>query len=419
MDIARPPEVLERRRRRRIAIGAGVSLLVLATTVGLARLRPAAPTVEAGTLWIDTVKRGTIYRQVHGTGVLVPDDIRWITALTDGRVERVPIRPGTAVTADTVLLELSNPQAEQAALTAELDLKAAKAQYEVLKADLEKDVLAQRATAAVVDADAAQALMDAEANDAMAKEGLISAIIAKQMRLKADLNTARQKLEHSRLTNTEQSVSARLEVQRAEVERRQTMATLRRNEALGLKVRAGMAGVLQEVAVDVGQRISPGTNLARVADPTRLRAQVQIPETQVKDVAVSQPAEIDTRNGVAHGHVVRIDPAAKNGTVVVDVVFDEELPRGVARPDMTVDGTIQLERLDNVLYVGRPAFGQEKSKASLFRVTGDGASASLAPVELGRASVNTIEIVHGLNVGDRVVLSDMSQWDGYDRVRLK
>jgi HlyD family secretion protein len=323
------------------------------------------------------------------------------------------------VTADTVLLELSNPQAEQAALTAELDLKAAKAQYEVLKADLEKDLLAQRAAAAVVDADAAQALMDAEANDAMAKEGLISAIIAKQTRLKADLNTARQKLEHSRLTNTEQSVAARLEVQRAEVERRQTMATLRRNEALGLKVRAGMAGVLQEVAVDVGQRISPGTNLARVADPTRLRAQVQIPETQVKDVAVSQPAEIDTRNGVAHGHVVRIDPAAKNGTVVVDVVFDEELPRNVARPDMTVDGTIQLERLDNVLYVGRPAFGQEKSKASLFRVAGDGASASLAPVELGRASVNTIEIVHGLNVGDRVVLSDMSQWDGYDRVRLK
>src|SRR5262245_25453864 len=319
MDIARPPEVLERRRKRRIAIGAGVSLLVLATTVALARLKPAAPTVEAGTLWIDTVKRGTIYRQVHGTGVLVPDDIRWITALTDGRVERVPSRPGTTVTPDTVLLELSNPQTEQAALQADLDLKAAKAQYDVLKADLEKDLLAQRAAAAVVDADAAQSLMDAEANDAMAKEGLISAIIAKQTRLKADLNAERKKLEHSRLANTEQSFAARLEVQRAEVERRQTMAMLRRNEALGLKVRAGMAGVLQEVPVDVGQRINTGTNLARVADPSRLRAQVQIPETQIKDVAVSQPAEIDTRTGIIHGHVIRMDPAAKNGTVIVDI----------------------------------------------------------------------------------------------------
>src|SRR5262245_38662207 len=418
MDIARPPEVLQRRRRRRIAVGVAISLGVIGATVALARLKPAAPTVDGGTLWIDTVKRGTIFRQVRGTGVLVPDDIRWITALTEGRVERVPARPGTVVEPDTVLLELSNPQTDQTALTADLDLKAARAQYEVLKADLERDLLAQRAAAATVDADAAQAIMDADANDAMAKEGLISAIIAKQTRLKADLNTARQKLEHSRLANSEQSVAARLEVQRAEVERRQTMATLRRNEDLGLKVRTGMAGVLQEVPVDVGQRIGPGTNLARVADPSRLRAQLQIAETQVKDVAVSQLAEIDTRSGIAKGHVVRIDPAAKNGTVTVDVVLDEELPRG-SRPDMTVDGTIQLERMENILYVGRPAVGQEQAKTSLFKLTADGANANLTPVELGRSSVNTIEILRGLNVGDRVVLSDMSQWDGYERVRLR
>ncbi len=418
MDIARPPEVLQRKRRRRFVIGAGVILLVAATSVALARLKPAAPTVEGGGLWIDTVKRGTMVRQVRGTGVLVPDDIRWITALTDGRVERLLVRPGATVQPDTVILELSNPQTEQAALTADLDLKSAKAQYEVLKADLEKDLLAQRAAAAGVDADAAQAAMEAEANDALAKEGLISAIVAKQARLKAQTAAERAKMEHARLVNSQQSLAVRLEVQRAEVDRRETMATLRRNEALGLKVRAGVAGVLQEVPVEEGQSIGPGTNLARVADPTRLRAQVQVAETQVKDVAISQKAEIDTRNGVAQGHVVRIDPAAKNGTVTVDIVFDEALPRG-SRPDMSVDGTIELERLDDILYVGRPAFGQEQAKTNLFKLSPDGSAAALTQVELGRSSVNTIEVKRGLNVGDRVVLSDMSQWDGYDRIRLR
>jgi HlyD family secretion protein len=260
--------------------------------------------------------------------------------------------------------------------------------------------------------------MDAEANDSLAKAGLISKIVAKQSRMKADVGEQRRVMEHARLTNSEESFNARLAVQRAEVDRRQTLATLRRDEALGLKVRAGVAGVVQEVPVDAGQRIGPGTNLARVANPSRLRAQLQIAETQIKDVAVMQPAEIDTRNGIVHGHVARIDPAAKNGTVTVDVTLDEALPQG-AKPDMSVDGTIQLERLDNVLYVGRPAFGQEKSKASLFRIGADGSTATLTPVELGRASVNVIEVVRGLNVGDRVILSDMSQWDGNDRIRLK
>jgi HlyD family secretion protein len=417
MDVARPPEVAQRRKRRRIIIGVAVLLLVAVTTVALARLKPAAPTVEGGTLWIEAVKRGTMLRQVRGVGVLVPDEIRWITALTDGRVERVLARPGTTVTVDTILLELSNPQTEQAAMTADLDLRSAKAQYDVVKADLEKDLLAQRSSAAGVAADASQAAMDAEANEALAKLGLISAIVARQGRLRADTAAARLKMEEARLANSEKSLAARLDVQRAEVERRQTMATLRRNEALGLKIRAGVNGMLQEVPVEAGQRIGPGTNLARVADPARLRAQIQVAETQVKDVVFGQKADVDTRNGIIRGHVVRIDPAARNGTVTVDIVLDETLPRG-ARPDMSVDGTIELERLDNVLYVGKPAFGQEHAKVGLFKLSTDRTSAALTAVELGRGSVNAIEVIRGLKAGDCVVLSDMSTWDGYDRLRL-
>jgi HlyD family secretion protein len=417
MDVTRPPEVAQRRKRRRIMVGGIVLLFVILTTVALGRLKPAAPTVDGGTLWIDAVKRGTMLRQVRGVGVLIPDEIRWVTALTDGRIERVLVQPGTTVASDTILLELSNPQTEQAAMTAELDYTAARAQYDVAKADLERDLLAQRSAAATVAAEAAQTTMDAEAADLLAEKGLISSIVAKQTRLRADTSASRLMMEQARLANSEKSLAARLEVQQAEVQRRRTMATLRRNEALGLKIRAGVPGVLQQVPVDVGQRIGPGTNLARVADPARLRAQLQIAETQVKDIAIGQKADVDTRTGVVRGHVVRIDPAAKNGTVTVDVVLDEALPKG-ARPDMSVDGTIELERLDNILYVGRPAFGQEQAKVSLFKLSQDRTSAALTPVELGRTSVNTIEVVRGLNVGDCVVLSDMSTWDGHDRVRL-
>ena len=417
MDIARPPEVAEQRKRRRIIFGAAGALVIVITTVVLARLQPAAPTVESGGLWIDAVKRGTIYRQVRGNGILVPDEIRWITALTDGSVERILILPGTPVEADTVLLELSNPQTEQAALTADLDLKTALAQYEVLKADLARDLLAQRAAAATVTADAAQAAMDATADEAMAKNGFIPSIQLQRTQLKATTAAERKRMEDERLANTEKTLSVRLEVQQAEVQRRQTVAALRRSEATGLKIRAGFTGVLQEVPVQVGQRIGPGTNLARVVDPTRLKAQLQVAETQVKDVVIGQKAEVDTRNGVTKGKVARIDPAARNGTVTVDVRLEEALPRG-ARPDMSVDGIIELERLDNILYVGRPAFGQEQGKTSLFRLSPDRSGATLTAVELGRSSVNTIEIIRGLNVGDCVVLSDMSQWDGYDRLRL-
>ena len=267
--------------------------------------------------------------------------------------------PGTAVEADTVLVELSNPQTQQAAMTADLDLRTAKDNYEVLKADLDRDLLAQRALAAGVTADAAQAAMNADADEQMAKQGLISAIQLRRSKLLAETAAARQKMEEQRLANSERTLAVKLSVQQSEVKRRETMAALRRAEATGLKIRSGVAGVLQEVPVQVGQRIGPGTNLARVVDPTRLKAQLQIAETQVKDVVIGQKADIDTRNGFIEGRVVRIDPAARNGTVTVDVALDEALPRG-ARPDMSVDGTIELERLDNVMYVGRPAFGQEQ-----------------------------------------------------------
>lgn len=417
MDVARPPEVAQQRKRRRLIVGAAVVLLIAVTTVALARLKPAAPTVEGGTLWIDSVKRGTMLRQVRGNGLLVPDEIRWITALTDGRVERVLVQPGTAVDVDTVLLELSNPQTEQAAMTADLDLKTAMAQYEVLKADLARDLLAQRAAAATVDADAAHAAMDATADEAMAKNGFIPAIQLQRTKLRAETAAARKKMEADRLANTERTLAIKLEVQQGEVERRRTMAALRRSEATGLRIRAGVAGVLQEVPVQVGQRIGPGTNLARVVDPTRLKAQLQITETQVKDVVIGQKADVDTRNGITPGRVTRIDPAARNGTVTVDVALEGALPRG-ARPDMTVDGTIELERLDNIMYVGRPAFGQEQAKVSLYRLSADRETATFIPVELGRSSVNTIEVIRGLNVGDCVVLSDMSAWDGHDRLRI-
>ncbi len=417
MDVARPPEVAQRKKRNRIIAGVAAALLILITTVALARLKPAAPTVEAGGLWIEPVKRGTMLRNVRGTGVLVPDEIRWVTALTDGTVERVVVLPGSAVEADTVLVELSNPQTQQAAMMADLDLRTAKDNYEVLKADLERDLLAQRAAAAGVAADAAQAAMNADADEQMAKNGFISAIQLRRSRLLAETAVARQKMEEQRLANSERTLAVKLSVQQSEVRRRETMAALRRSEATGLKIRAGVAGVLQEVPVQVGQRIGPGTNLARVVDPTRLKAQLQVAETQIKDVAIGQKAEVDTRNGITRGRVVRIDPAARNGTVTVDVALDEALPRG-ARPDMSVDGTIELERLDNVLFVGRPAFGQEKTKMSLFKLSPDRATAALTPVELGRSSVNTIEVVRGLNVGDCVVLTDMSQWADYGRLNL-
>jgi HlyD family secretion protein len=418
MDVQRSPSVARNRKIRRILYGAAVLLGVLVVTLGLSRLKPAAPTVERATVWVDTVKRGSMLRQVRGLGTLVPEEIRWIPATTEGRVERIVVKPGTTVTPDTVILELSNPQLEQEAQDAELQLKAAEAEFANLKVQLQNELLSQQAAAATVQADYSQAKLQAEVNEELAKQQLVSDLINKQSKVKAEELKTRYEIEMKRLASNSESAQARLAVQQARVDQLRALAHLRKSQLSALRVRGGVSGVLQQVPVDVGQRVTSATNLARVADPNRLKAELKIAETQAKDVQIGQKASVDTRNGVVEGHVVRIDPAVQNGTVTVDVIMDGELPKG-ARPDLSVDGTIELERLNDVLYVGRPAFGQEQNQVGLFKLVDGGAGAVRTPVKLGRSSVNTIEILSGLQVGDQVILSDMSAWDAFDRIRLR
>jgi len=418
MDVARPPEVARQRRRRQILLAVAVLLAVVATTVVLARLEPAAPAVDAAPLWTDTVQRGTLLRQVRGPGVLVPDDTRWIPARTEGRVERILVQPGATVATDTILIELSNPQLAQQAEAARLALRASEAALQSLAADLDQDLLTQRVRAAELESQLARAVMDVEVDESLVSKGLLDDLTVRRDKLTAETLATQLSLEQERLESSRSSMTARLAVQQAEVDQRRSSARLLLEQVEALRVPASVAGVLQQVPVEVGQQVGPGTNLARVADPTRLKAEIRIAETQVEDVEVGQLTEIDTRNGIVRGHVTRIDPASENGTVTVDVVPDEALPRG-ARPDMNVEGTIELERLDDVLYVGRPAFGQEEASTTLFRVDPDGRGAHRTIVRFGRSSVTSIEVVEGLAAGDRVVLSDMSAWDEYDRVRLR
>ncbi len=417
MDIARPSNARRKRTRRLLYAGAGLGAVVL-VTLGLSRLKPAAPGVDRAVVWVDTVKRGPMVRQVRGLGTLVPEDIRWIPATTDGRVERILIRPGPAVKADTVILELSNPQVEQALQDAELKLKASEASLANLRVQVENDFLQQRATAAGIAADYNKAKMQYEMNEALAKDQLVSALILRQSQVDADQLAERNEIAQKQLASASESMKARLAVQQSDVDQARAMMLLRRQQADALKVRAGFDGVLQLVPVEVGQQVAPGTNLARVADPSRLKAELKIAETQAKDIQIGQSASIDTRNGVVDGKVVRIDPSVQNGTVTVDVGMDGPLPKG-SRPDLSVDGTIELERLNDVLFVGRPAFGQEQSTVGLFRLDADGSGAGRVQVKLGRSSVNTVEVLSGLKAGDQVILSDMSAWDQYDRIRLK
>lgn len=417
VDIQRDPSILRRRKIRQWALaGAGLVVIIL-VTVGVSRLRPAAPTVDRATVWIDTVKRGSMVRQVRGSGTLVPELIRWIPATSNGKVERILIRPGAQVKPDTVILELSNPTLEQAVLEARLNLKGALAQYDNRKAELESQVLNQRSLVAQTEAAFRQAQLQYEADAQLAKEGLVSDIQLKRSRSQAEELKNRVEIENRRLQILQEGAQSQLAPQKAEVDRRRTMNELQRSLLGELRVRAGITGVLQLVPVEVGQQVGPGTNLARVADPTLLKAEIRIAETQARDIQIGQKASVDTRNGVIEGRVARIDPAAQQGTVGVDVTFDtREYPRG-ARPDLNVDGTIELERLENVIYVGRPAFGQEHSTVGLFKLTPDG-EAIRVNVKLGRSSVQTIEIVEGLQPGEQVILSDMSAWDAFDRVRL-
>jgi HlyD family secretion protein len=417
MDIARPSNA--RKKRIRQITWAVVALAAVGLiTLGLSRLKPAAPTVEMAVVWPDTVKRGPMVRQVRGLGTLVPEDIRWIPATTQGRVEKIILRPGTPVKADSVILELSNPQVEQAAQDADLQLKGEESNLTSLTAQLQADFLAQRAAAASVEADYAQARMQYEMNEALAKDKLVSDLVLRQSKVKADELESRRRIEVDRLKQTENTNNARLAAERAKVDQLRALAALRRQELMLLKVRAGLNGMLQLVPVEVGQQVAPGTNLARVANPNRLKAEIKIAETQAKDIQIGQSAEIDTRNGIVAGKVIRIDPSVINGTRTVDVGLPDELPKG-AVPDLSVDGTIELERLNDVLYMGRPAFGQEQSTVGLFKIDPDGSYAQRVQVKLGKSSVNTVEVLSGLKVGDRVILSDMSQYDGFDRIRLK
>ena len=417
MDIARPD--LARKKQMRHSLYSVSALIVVAlVTVGVSRLEPAAPRVDRDTVYLDTVQRGLMVRQVRGTGTLVPERIRWIPATTDGTVERIVIRPGALVAPDTVILELSNPELEQSTLEARLNLAAAEARYSNRQVEVERDLLDQRATLATTEAQLKTARLQADADDQLFTQGLVSSLQLQQSQSAEQEFDTRYALEQERLQMATDTVEAQLAVEQAEVDRLRTLYELRQQQMADLHVRAGMTGVLQQVPLDEGQRITTGTNLARVGDPTVLKAELRIAETQARDVQIGQSATIDTRNGVIPGHVTRIDPAVENGTVTVDVALDGALPRG-ARPDLTVDGTLELERMDDIVFVGRPVFGQEENVVSLFKVEEDGTHASRARVSLGRASVNTIEVLEGLQPGDQVVLSDMSTWDQFDRVRIE
>ena len=416
MDISRPD--LARKKKRRQALYAATTVMVVAVvTLGVSRLEPAAPRVDRDTIYLDAVQRGPMIRQVRGTGTLVPEQIRWIPATTDGTVERIVIRPGALVAPATVILELSNPELEQSALEARLNLEAAEARYSNRQVEVERELLNQRATLATTEAQLKTTRLQADADGLLFAQGLVSSLQLQQSQSAEQEYETRYALEQERLQMATDTVEAQLAVEQAEVDRLRTLYELRRQQVADLHVRAGMPGVLQQVPLEEGQRVSTGTNLARVGDPAVLKAELRIAETQAKDIQIGQTAAIDTRNGVIPGRVTRIDPAVENGTVTVDVALDGALPRG-ARPDLTVDGTIELERMDDILFVGRPVFGQEESVVSLFRVEADGMHASRMRVGLGRASVNTIEVLDGLQPGDRVVLSDMSTWDRFDRVRI-
>ncbi len=424
MDVPRTG-VARKKLIRRIIYAAILLTAIPLITWGLSRLQPAAPTVERATVWIDAVKRGPMLRQVRGLGTLVPEDVLWIPATTEGRVDRILVRAGTSVTANTILLELSNPQLENDALDAQYQWKGAEANLVDLKVKLDSSRLQQQASTAQLKADWTRAQIQAERDEQLLKFGLAAEIQSRLSRTQADELANRHRIEEKRLEISEESIRAQLASQQVQVDKLRALYNLKKSQVDQLKVRAGTEGVLQQLgsgavgapAIEVGQRVSPGAVLAKIAQPWKLKAELKIAETQAKDIALGQAASIDTRNGVIPGKVIRIDPAVQNGTVTVDVKLEGQLPQG-ARPDLSVDGTVELERLNDVIYVGRPVFGQAQSQITVFRLMPDGKHAERAPVKLGRSSVNTIEVLEGLKVGDQVILSDMTAWDAHNRIRL-
>jgi HlyD family secretion protein len=418
MDIARP-EFKQQRRRRQILWGAIGLVCLIALTIGVARLKPAAPEVERSTVWTDTVKRGSMLRQVRGIGSLIPSQefTRQIPAETEATVVRILKLPGSQVKADTILLEMSNSQVEQAAVDARLQLKAAEAEYKSLKVRLQSELMNQKAGAATVNSDYTQAKLQADTDKALYDLGVISGMAYKNSKSKSDELTTRNNIEGERLDINQKAIETQMLQQQAKVDQIRALAELKQKQLDAMKVRAGIEGVLVDLPMQVGQHVIPGTMLAKVVQPDHLIAELKIPETQARDVQIGELATVDTHNGTADGTVMRVDPAVQNGTVTVDVKLTGELPKG-ARPDLSVDGTIDLEKLSDVLYVGRPAFGQENSTISLFRLDADSRGGVRVPVKVGRASVNSIQVVEGLHEGDVVILSDMSRYDNTDRIRL-
>jgi RND family efflux transporter, MFP subunit len=418
MDIARP-EFKKQKRQRQIIVGAVAFVALAAATFGVSRLKPAAPSVERSTVWTDTVKRGPMLRQVRGLGSLVPSQefIRQIPAETDATVVRIRELPGSQVKADTIILEMSNPQVEQAALDARLQLKATQAALESMRVRVQSDLMNQRAAAATVTSDYSQAKLQADMNKELRDLGLTSELIYKNSQTKSEELAIRNSLEGERLDINRKAIDSQIAEQVAKVDQMRALAELKQKQLEALKVRAGIEGVLVDLPLQVGQHVLPGTMLAKVVQPNHLMAILKVAETQARDVQIGQPAIVDTHNGTVPGTVMRVDPGVQNGTVTVDVKLTGELPRG-ARPDLSVDGTIDLERLEDVLYVGRPAFGQETSTISLFKLDPDEKGAVRVPVKVGRASVNSIQVLEGLREHDTVILSDMSRWDNAERIRL-
>jgi HlyD family secretion protein len=423
MDIARPDIKAKKSRRRIVTIAVAIVILA-AVTFAVMRLKPAAPTVERSVVWTDTVKRGNLIRQVRGNGTLVPseDAIRQIAAQTAATVTRILVLPGSNVKADTVIMELSDPLTTQQAVDAKLALNEAEADMKNTAVQLQSSLSTQKATAATTNASYETAKRQAATDEALYKLGVVSGITAQASRSNADGLTTQNQMQQNVVSINEKALETQLSVQRAKVDQARAMSQLKQQQLEALKVRAGINGVLTDLGtaalpVAVGQQVTLGTMLAKVVQPHQLKAALNIPETQARDIELGQPAAIDTHNGIVNGKVTRIDPGVHNGTVTVDVALDGFIPG--ERPDLSVDGQIDLQRLNNVLYVGRPAFGNEDSTVTLFKLSPDGKTATRVPVKMGRASVNAIQVLGGLNEGDTVILSDMSRWDQVDRIRLE
>lgn len=414
MDVPR----IARPRRLRFVLPAAAGVLLLLVTLGVSRLRPAAPEVERSAVWTDVVKRGTMVRDVRANGTLVPENQRYVSAMTAGRVERVLVRPGTKVEATTLLMQLSNPDVELQALDADRQVKLAEADLASLEAALE----GQRLVAVTDVAAAKNDLQEAERGVAVAErltsEGLASAMETARARDKAEQAHTTFESQQRRLKVLANALAAQLALRRSELDRLRSIARFQRERVTSMQVMSGAAGVVQELSLQPGQWVNPGQSLARVAGLERLKAVVQVPETQARDLALGLPATIDTRNGIVHGHVSRVDPAVQNGSVAVDLALDDSLPRG-ARPDLSVDATIEIDRIPNALYVGRPADGSSEATVGLFKLDSDGRNARRVPVKLGRGSANAVEVLEGLKEGDRLILSDMTRWDNANRVHLR